>query len=54
MIEAEVTATQMYISGVLLHRFCMDILRDEIKDIEGNVDQFTQSNIPIPMGAMIY
>lgn len=54
MIEAEVTATQMYISGVLLHRFCMDILRDEIKDIEGNVDQLVQSNIPIPMGTMIY
>jgi len=32
----------------------MDILRDEIKDIEGNFDQFTPSNIPVPMGSMIY
>ena len=44
----------MYISGVLLHRFCMDILRDEIKDLNGNIDQFSTSNVPVPMGAMIY
>lgn len=44
----------MYISGVLLHRFCMDILRDEIKDTDGNADQISQSNVPVPMGAMIY
>jgi hypothetical protein len=32
----------------------MDILRDEIKNTEGNIDKINQSNIPIPMGTMIY
>lgn len=33
LIEAEMVATQMYISGILLHRYCMDILKDELKDV---------------------
>lgn len=54
LIEAEMVATQMYISGILLHRYCMEILSEELKDIEGNVDLIDQKNIPIPMGMMIY
>ena len=32
MIEAEMVATQMYISGILLHRYCMDILREGLRE----------------------
>jgi hypothetical protein len=47
-------ATQMYISGILLHRYCMDILLEELRDRNGNMDRIDQMNIPIPMGMMIY
>ena len=54
MIEGQMVTTQMYISGILLHRYCMDILSDQMKEIEGNVDKLNQKMIPVPMGMMAY
>lgn len=54
MIEVELAATEMYFSGILLHRYCMDLIREMMETSEGNAPSIDQNNLPIPKPMLIF
>lgn len=54
MIEVELAATEMYFGGVLLHKYCMDLLKEQLFNSQGNGNQIDPSNLPIPKNTLIF
>ena len=42
MINVEMAITQLYFSGILLHGFCMELIKDLLESSDGNAPEVDQ------------
>ena len=54
MIEVELAATEMYFSGVVLHKYCMDLIKQQLYNSQGNGNKTDPLNLPIPKPTLIF
>jgi hypothetical protein len=54
MIQVELATTEMYFSGILLHGYCMDLIKEWVEVEEGNATAIDLNNVPIPLKTMVF
>lgn len=54
MIEIEIATTELYFSGILLHGYCMDLIKEELASSTGNAHALDPERLPIPLKMMFF
>lgn len=54
MIEIEIATTELYFSGILLHGYCMDLIKEELSSSTGNAHTLDPERLPIPLKMMFF
>ena len=54
MIEIELATTQLYFSGIILHGYCMDLIKEWFETSRGNVTSLQPTSVPIPRKILFF